>query len=160
VSALVCSWCIWYIVSFQLSMDYLTAWVIMVLLLDGQSLSEESFFFSYYRDMLKWSGGWYRAISKKAQRNKQIERSCKILEIAGSVLLLITLSPMNWRCLMADGRSGDFLNSLKNCPTSAERCGIFYQGVSSWSVFIITLVLLQILFYIAVELQGLVPSVV
>ena len=40
-------------------MDYLTAWVIMVLLLDGQSLSEESFFFSYCRAMLKISGGWY-----------------------------------------------------------------------------------------------------
>ena len=60
-------------------MDYLTAWVIMVLLLDGQSLSEESFFFSYCRDMLKLSGGWYRVMSKKAQRSKQIERSCKKL---------------------------------------------------------------------------------
>ena len=60
-------------------MDYLTAWVIMVPLLDGQSLSEESFFFSYCRDMLKMSGGWYRVMSKKAQRSKQIERSCKKL---------------------------------------------------------------------------------
>ena len=61
---------------------------------------------------------------------------------------------------MANGSSGDFLNSLNNCPTSAERCGIFYRGVSSWSIFIITLVLPQILFYVAVELQELMPSVV
>ena len=29
--------------------------------------------------MLKISGGWYRVMSKKAQRSKQIERSCKKL---------------------------------------------------------------------------------